>query len=84
MKVRSMKKFVFIIGIILSIGIISNFLVVGYNSYARSGCCKQRRSIGGEWYVIDLNRGECEALNRRKDGDNLDEPIGFVWWDRDC
>jgi hypothetical protein len=54
-----------------------------YQSFAQSGCCKQRRTKDGRWYETDLNLEECLELNRGKDGDNVNRPNGRVWWDEE-
>jgi hypothetical protein len=84
MKVKIMKKMFFFLAIILFFIANLIFLADDYISFAQSGCCKQRRSTSGQWYNTGLSFNQCDNLNRQKDGDNIYDPVGRVWWDRNC
>jgi hypothetical protein len=81
---KSMTKLIFIFALMLSIVAIFTFLADDYQSFAQSGCCKQRRSSEGRWYETDLSYEQCSELNSKKDGDNVNKPYGLVWWDEHC
>jgi hypothetical protein len=48
---------------------------------AISGACKQRDSYSGPWRFNNLGFDECKAENQRRDGDNVFDERGLVWWD---
>jgi hypothetical protein len=52
--------------------------------FAVDGCCKDRDSLTGSWRKkLGMSFKECESLNR-KDGDNVLDQRGLVWWDVQC
>lgn len=48
------------------------------------GCCKERRNLGARWKRNGMSLRDCTRLNQAKDGDNLEQASGFVWWDQRC
>jgi len=49
------------------------------------GCCKERDSLSSRtWRQNGLSLENCTRLNEKKDGDNVLQPAGFVWWDGQC
>jgi hypothetical protein len=48
---------------------------------AISGACKDRESYGGGWRLNGRSFEDCKAYNQRRDGDNVFDERGFVWWD---
>ncbi len=76
-----MKRVLVILGFFLITGLLLPFS--GDNKlYAVSGCCKERDK--DRWYPNGLNFRDCETLNQRRDGDNVFDQSGFVWWDTQC
>ena len=52
--------------------------------FAQSGCCKERSSYDGRWGRNGRSYEDCKALNDKKDGDNVLDERGLVWWDARC
>ena len=78
-----MKRILVILGFFLIVGLLLPFS--GDNKiYAVSGCCKERSSYKAKWYQNGRNFGQCKALNQNKDGDNVFDRRGLVWWDSQC
>jgi hypothetical protein len=49
------------------------------------GCCKERDSLSSRtWRQNGLSFQNCQRLNDKRDGDNVAQPAGFVWWDGRC
>jgi len=51
---------------------------------ALSGCCKERGSYSSPWGRNGAGFEGCEQQNRQKDGDNVYDERGLVWWDARC
>jgi hypothetical protein len=74
--------------------VISAFVVLGIStlpfsgdeSFGVSGCCKIREcpDESCSWYVISGDYEQCDKLNKERDGDNLEDEEGLVWWDPLC
>ena len=70
------------------------FLAVAVTSYlalpcgsvvlAQSGCCMQRDSFNSPWRPNGLSFRACTKLNQERDGDDVLQPTGFVWWNSRC
>jgi hypothetical protein len=55
------------------------------NSFARSGCCMERKSESSEkWYKNGLGYSKCRELNQEKDGDDLYIKSGYIYWNENC
>jgi len=78
-----MKKILLIIGFLLVAVAISVTFPCHKRVFAVDGCCKQRDSLASDWRKNGLSFSECENLNR-KDGDNVLDRRGLVWWDVQC
>jgi hypothetical protein len=51
----------------------------------QTGCCKVRDALSsGDWRNNGLNLQNCTQLNDKRDGDNVFQPTGLVWWDQNC
>ena len=49
------------------------------------GCCKERDTLSSTtWRRNGLNLQNCTRLNDKKDGDDVSQSRGFVWWDQQC
>ena len=49
------------------------------------GCCKERDALSStNWRQNGLSLQNCMKLNEKKDGDNVYQQTGFVWWDQRC
>lgn len=46
-----------------------------------SGACKERDSYDAQWRFNGRSFEECKADNQRRDGDNVFDQRGLVWWD---
>lgn len=79
-----MKKLILVFSVFPLIAVLFFKLASNNELFAVSGCCKQRNSYTEEWIRKDLNFKECEAENRRQDGDNVFIKEGLVWWDTRC
>ena len=78
-----MKGILAILGFLLIVALLLQFS--GNNKiYAVSGCCKERTSSKSKWENIGENFKTCKSLNQRRDGDNVYDQRGFVWWDVRC
>lgn len=51
---------------------------------ALAGCCKERSSYNDGWRKNGVSYEACERLNRERDGDNVNDARGLVWWDVRC
>jgi hypothetical protein len=79
-----MKKISLIIGLLLIIIAILMVLPIGSQLMAVDGCCKQRNSYSENWRRSRLNYPQCRQLNQQRDGDNIFDQSGLVWWDVRC
>jgi hypothetical protein len=75
-----MKEFLLIFGFSLLAVAIPYY----HQIFAVDGCCKERSSLTSEWRRNGMSFPECEKSNRSKDGDNVFDQRGFVWWDVRC
>jgi len=75
-----MKKFLLVFGFSLLAVAIPYYRQV----FAVDGCCKERPSLTSEWRRNGMSFPECEKLNRSRDGDNVLDQRGLVWWDVRC
>jgi hypothetical protein len=51
----------------------------------QAGCCKERDALSSRnWRKNGLNLQNCTRLNDKRDGDNVFQPTGLVWWDEKC
>jgi len=49
------------------------------------GCCKVRDALSSSnWRKNGLNHENCKQFNDKRDGDNVLQEAGFVWWDGQC
>ena len=80
-----MKKLVLILGVVLVASLFSAPLLCDKQALAISGCCKERASLNSDWRKqpgISIN--QCKRINKDKDGDNVFDASGLVWWDVNC
>jgi len=74
---------------------LATFLVVAFASlavppcrvpaFAQAGCCKERDSLSSRaWRPNGLSFENCRRQNDKRDGDNVGQPAGFIWWDARC
>jgi hypothetical protein len=82
-----MKK---VLGVLIFLTLIIGPTVVppcGIQALAQepAGCCKERDALSSRnWRNNGLNLQNCTRLNDKKDGDNVYQPTGLVWWDGRC
>ncbi len=51
----------------------------------QAGCCKVRDALSSRnWRPNGLSLQNCTKLNEKRDGDNVFQPTGLVWWDKQC
>ncbi len=79
-----MKKILWVLGFLLFAAAFSVTLPCDNQLFAVSGCCMERSSSSGSWSGSGKNFAGCSKYNQVKDGDDLFEPRGFVWWDVQC
>jgi hypothetical protein len=82
-----MKRFAITLGLILLLTPVTLLLTYDNFSFAKTkqpGCCMYRKSRDGEWYRKNLNFDQCMLLNNDSDGDDIYQPTGRVWWNRNC
>jgi hypothetical protein len=53
----------------------------GSDVAAISGSCKERDSYSSPWRGNGRSFEDCKAYNQRRDGDNVFDERGLVWWD---
>lgn len=53
----------------------------GNDVAAISGSCKERSSYGSPWRGNGRSFEDCKAYNQQRDGDNVFDARGLVWWD---
>jgi hypothetical protein len=74
----------FLLGMLLFAAAVLVASPCGNPLFAVAGCCKQRTSYTGNWLKLDVTFQRCEQLNAQKDGDNVFDQQGLVWWDVRC
>jgi hypothetical protein len=79
-----MRRKIILLLTIISVLFLISYLSFDNPSFAQQGCCKVRQSTSGSWYRINAGFDECRNLNQQKDGDDLYQPLGRVWWDQRC
>ena len=78
-----MKKILFVVGLVFFVAL-SSLMLPCNQLFAVSGCCKERSSLREGWDQSKLSLRRCKALNRQRDGDDVFERRGLVWWDVRC
>lgn len=53
---------------------------LGGSAAALTGSCKERSSSAAAWTSNGKPFESCQALNQQKDGDNVFDERGLVWW----
>ncbi len=62
-----------------------NYVSINKDPLAQSGCCMERDDLNNNnWYENGMNLRRCRDLNRRRDGDDLYDRAGYVYWDGNC
>jgi hypothetical protein len=56
-------------------------LTSGGRATAMAGRCKERNSSKDAWQQNDLKFEQCKERNQQRDGDNVFDQQGLVWWD---
>jgi hypothetical protein len=77
-----MNTKVFYFSICFSVLLMLTVAIVDRLAYAQQGCCKQGGVNG--WYSNGLNFSDCQDLNSTRDGDDVFEKSGSIWWDVNC
>lgn len=78
-----MKKIILIVGLSLLATIFLLTVTSGDRPLAVSGCCKERSSYNVKWFKNKMPFAKCKKQNR-KDGDDVFEKSGLIWWDMKC
>ena len=52
----------------------------GGSAMALTGACKVRDSSAAVWSSNGMAFEACKALNQQRDGDNVFDERGLVWW----
>lgn len=80
-----MKKLFLLSAILLLLFALSNIVLIVDQPLAGGGCCMERDDLSvNSWYDNGLSLQKCRDLNRRKDGDNLYQESGYIYWNRNC
>ena len=80
-----MKKLL-LLSVLISFGFMF-FAVIDLDnqSSAQSGCCMERKSLSSSsWFENSLSFRKCRDENHKRDGDNLYEKSGFIYWNGNC
>lgn len=56
-------------------------LMSGGRAAAMAGTCKERGSSTAAWQTNNRTFEQCKATNQQRDGDNVFDQQGLVWWD---
>ena len=56
-------------------------LTAGREATAMDGHCKERDATAAAWVANTRTFEECKARNQQRDGDNVFDQQGLVWWD---
>jgi len=78
-----MKKILFVVGLVFFVAV-SSLMLPCNQLFALSGCCKERASVRSGWGKNGESFRTCKSLNRTKDGDDVFDRQGLVWWDVRC
>jgi len=81
-----MKRLLGALGVLVIAGTIWTTLPCENRVLAQSvkGCCKELNSFRDRWRSNNWSFKECASENRQRDGDNVFDRKGFVWWDKRC
>jgi hypothetical protein len=60
--------------------LVSAALLGGREAAAMAGQCLQRNTPSDVWSPNNLPFEQCRDLNQARDGDNVFDPQGLVWW----
>jgi len=56
-------------------------LTAGPVATAMAGTCKEREASTAAWQPNKQTFEQCKARNQQRDGDNVFDQQGLVWWD---
>lgn len=56
-------------------------LTAGPDAAAMDGSCKEREAATAAWQPNKQTFEQCKARNQQRDGDNVFDQQGLVWWD---
>ena len=80
-----MKRILYVFGFFLLPAALLLTLTGDVLLAARSGCCKERVAYGAPWVqMANVDYQACESINLQKDGDNVLDRRGLIWWDSEC
>lgn len=79
-----MKRFMAILTFVILIAAYWGLLSCGSPVFAQAGCCVERESYSAQWRRNGLSFASCSRLNADRDRDDVYQPAGFVWWNRNC
>lgn len=80
-----MRKFCLAVGALVIAALMYAALPCSDLLFAQGGgCCKERQNLGARWKRNGMSFRDCSRLNQAKDGDDVQQAGGFVWWDRAC
>ena len=78
-----MRKWCYLLGAGVLALVFVTALYSNTETYAISGCCKERSSYTDTWYKSGKTFAQCQQANQR-DKDNIFQQQGLVWWDVNC
>jgi hypothetical protein len=80
-----MKRFFLLIVLISFVLLLPAIIDLEDNLSAQRGCCMERKSLSSNsWHRNSLSFRKCRDENRRRDGDNLYERRGYIYWNGNC
>lgn len=80
-----MKKILLLLAILLLLSVFPGLFSSNNRPAAQGGCCMQRRTLSSpNWYNNGLDYRRCRDLNRKRDGDDLYQKTGLIYWEFNC
>jgi hypothetical protein len=80
-----MKKILLLLALILLMIGLPGILTLEEQSSAGGGCCMERSSRNSKiWRPNGLSFRRCRDSNRKRDGDDLYERKGYIYWEENC
>lgn len=80
-----MRKILLLLVLVSIVFTVPTIISFNDQSFAGGGCCMERNSkSSSNWYENGLSFKKCRSLNQERDGDDLYQRRGFIYWDENC
>lgn len=80
-----MKKVALIFTFAFLMLAIPSMIYLDYQTSAGGGCCMERDSQSSHnWYENGLSFRKCREENQKRDGDDLYQRTGSIYWEQNC